>query len=288
VTAATSHPAGVRVRDEWDGHRLDLDAYLQRIGHDPGRDRSGAALAGLHRAHVAAIAFENLDIVLGRGVSVELDDVQAKLVHRRRGGYCYEHGLVFAAALQRLGFTVDRRLARIASNDGRPRARTHMVLQVHVGNERWLADVGFGSGLLEPLPLRASGARRQGDWAYSLASCGAGWQLREHGAEPPRVLYDFDDASQHIADVRVANHYSSTVASSPFVGRLVAVRKDEHTLHELLGRELTETGPRRPTRRRELSDHELADTLQEDFGLPLTRNELAALIATLPAAGDPR
>ena len=273
---------------DWDTERLDLGAYLERIAHQPAPGTTAEVLIGVHRAHVAAIPFENLDIVLGRGVSVELDDVQAKLVQRRRGGYCYEHGLLFAAALQRLGFTVDRRLARIASKDGRPRARTHMVLQVHVGDERWLADVGFGSGLLEPLPLRATGPRRQGDWAYSLASCGAGWQLRDHGVAPPRVLYGFDDASQHLADVRVANHYSSTVASSPFVGRLVAVRKDEHSLRELLGRELTETGPRRPTRRRELTDDELADTLQEDFGLPLTRSELAALIATLPAAGDPR
>jgi len=46
----------------------------------------------LHRAYVPAIPFGNLDVILGRGISVELDDIQAKLVQRKRGGYCYEHG----------------------------------------------------------------------------------------------------------------------------------------------------------------------------------------------------
>jgi N-hydroxyarylamine O-acetyltransferase len=58
-------PTRAPARDEWDSHRLDLDAYLERIEHGPGPEPGGAALAGLHRAHVAAIAFENLDIVRG-------------------------------------------------------------------------------------------------------------------------------------------------------------------------------------------------------------------------------
>jgi N-hydroxyarylamine O-acetyltransferase len=61
--------------------------------------------------------------MLGRGISVELEHVQAKLVHRRRGGYCYEHGLLFAAALERLGYRVDRLLARTGDPAQHPRRR---------------------------------------------------------------------------------------------------------------------------------------------------------------------
>jgi N-hydroxyarylamine O-acetyltransferase len=78
----------------------------------------------LHRAHLAAIPFENLDVVLGPRVSVELDRIQDKLVRGRRGGYCYERNLLFAAVLQRLGYPVQRLLARVGDDPVRPRPRT--------------------------------------------------------------------------------------------------------------------------------------------------------------------
>ena len=106
---------------EWDIDRLDLEAYLRRVGFAGDTAPTVQTLAALHRAHVAAVPFENVDIVLGRGVSVELDSVQAKLVDRGRGGYCYEHGLLFGAALERLGYTVDRLLARVGGEEQRPR-----------------------------------------------------------------------------------------------------------------------------------------------------------------------
>jgi N-hydroxyarylamine O-acetyltransferase len=150
------------VSDEWGTDELDLPAYLDRIGQ-PAGEPDGATLARLHRAHVAAIGFENLDVVLGRGVAVDLAAVQDKLVERHRGGYCYEHGVLFAAVLTRLGFDVDRLLARIGHDPQRPRARTHMALRVTGSDGQWLADVGFGTGLLTPLPWTDDGREgRQG------------------------------------------------------------------------------------------------------------------------------
>ena len=67
-------------------------------------------LFSLHRAHANSIPFENLNIVLKHGISLDLDAVQDKLVHQSRGGYCFEHNLLFSALLERLGFEV-RRLA---------------------------------------------------------------------------------------------------------------------------------------------------------------------------------
>src|SRR5579862_6589879 len=102
--------------DEWSVATLDLDAYLERIGYagPAGKlEPSGKTLGALHRAHLAAIPFENLDIMLGRGVKVDLESIAAKLVHARRGGYCFEHGQLFGAALERLGFEVERLLARV-------------------------------------------------------------------------------------------------------------------------------------------------------------------------------
>jgi N-hydroxyarylamine O-acetyltransferase len=273
----------VRMTSEWDIEQLDLGAYLRRIGYDADPSPTAAALAALHRAHLATIPFENLDIVLGRGISVELEAVQRKLVEARRGGYCYEHGLLFAAVLERVGFDVDRLLARVGGDGYRPRARTHMALRVRAGGEAWLADVGFGSGLLEPLPFSGAGdaePRRQGGWEYALAAVGPhAWELRERRDGEWLVRYGFDDQRQHPADVVVANHFTSTWPRSPFVTRSVVVRKDEDALRELIGRTLTTTWPDGSTEERGVADSEVADVLRDIFRLELDADEIAGIAA---------
>jgi N-hydroxyarylamine O-acetyltransferase len=271
------------MNDEWDIDQLDLPAYLRRIGHDGETQPTQATLTALHRAHLAAIPFENLDIVLGRGVAVDLDSVQRKLVQRRRGGYCYEHGLLFAAALERLGYPVDRLLARVGGDGERPRARTHMTLRVRAGDERWLADVGFGSGLLEPLPFDARGPRTQDAWSYELAETGShSWALRERAGREWVTRYAFDDERQHPADVVMSNHFTSTFSGSPFVGKLVAIRKDAESIRALTGRQFAVTRPDGSTHERRLGDDELADALRDVFGIELTDDEVAQIIAATP------
>jgi N-hydroxyarylamine O-acetyltransferase len=90
---------------------FDLDAYLERIGLD-GRP----SIAQVHRAHLTSIPFENLDPHQGVAVSLEVEDLERKLVSERRGGYCFEQNLLLKAALEALGAEVDMFLAR-------PRAR---------------------------------------------------------------------------------------------------------------------------------------------------------------------
>ena len=110
----------------WNIESLDLDAYLARIGHArvaPSAD----ALRSLHRAHVLAIPFENIDVILGTHPGIGLDAIQAKLVGRQRGGYCYEHALLFGAALEQLGFDVVRRVGRVQPHKAGP--RTHGLVR---------------------------------------------------------------------------------------------------------------------------------------------------------------
>jgi N-hydroxyarylamine O-acetyltransferase len=268
------------MNDEWDIDQLDLPAYLRRIGHDGDTKPTQATLTALHRAHLAAIPFENVDVVLGRGIAVDLDSVQRKLVQRRRGGYCYEHGLLFAAALARLGYPVERLLARVGGDGERPRARTHMTLRVRAGDELWLADVGFGSGLLEPMPFDAGVPATQGAWTYTLAETGPrSWALRERRGEEWVTRYAFDDERHHPADVVMANHFTSTFPRSPFVGQLVAVRKDADSLRALTGRQFAVTHADHSTEERRLDDDELAEALRDVFGLALTDAEVSQLIA---------
>src|SRR5262245_46685487 len=136
-----------------------LDAYLRRIGYRGPRAASPEALAALHEAHVAAVPFENLDILLGRTISLDLDALEAKIVSGRRGGYCFEQNTLFRAVLERLGFRVTSLAARVRGGDVL-RPRTHMLLRVDLDEGPWLADVGFGGdGLVHPLPLAAGPGR---------------------------------------------------------------------------------------------------------------------------------
>jgi N-hydroxyarylamine O-acetyltransferase len=289
VSDETLHGTAVRnsepvVSSGWDTDRLDLDAYLARIGHNRELDPSASTLTALHRAHLAAVPFENLDIVLGRGIAVDFASVQDKLVRRRRGGYCFEHGILFAAALERLGYSVDRLLARVGGDEQRPRPRSHMTLRVRANAGQWLADVGFGDGLLEPLPWDDTrAAHRQGGWTYQLVSAGgSSWQLRERLGQEWTVRYRFTEEPQHASDVTVANHFTSTHPSSRFVGQVVVVRKDADAARRLVGRRLTTARPDGSSDERMLTDAEVADALADDFGVPLSRAEAGNVIAALP------
>lgn len=275
---------------EWGLDALDLAAYLDRVAFTGATDARPETLARLHRAHVAAIPFENFDVILGRGVSVDLSTIQSKLVRSRRGGYCYEHGLLFAAVLQRLGFCVERRLARVGSDLARPHPRTHMVLTVTADDSsRWLADVGFGSGLLQPIPLQPHTPVTQGAWTYQLAHPDADadaelWLLQEQVEGGVwATLYSLAEERQHLADVVMSNHYTSTWPSSPFVAQLVLVRKDEHQIRSLIGRQLTHSRPGTPDAVLQLDDRAYAAAVHE-LGINLSRADTDALIAHLPPA----
>src|ERR1700732_3402975 len=149
---------------------IDLNAYLGRVGYTGDRRPTASMLRELHLAHATHIPFENLDILLGRPIQLDLESLQAKLVHGKRGGYCFEQNLLFAAALEGLGFSVTRLAARVRLGRAQLLPRTHMLLKVDVDGGPWLADVGFGGeGLLLPVPMSPGDVSRQDCWTYRVS-----------------------------------------------------------------------------------------------------------------------
>jgi N-hydroxyarylamine O-acetyltransferase len=133
---------------------FELEAYLARIGYLGPRAPTLEVLRALTAAHAQAIPFENLDVLLGRRIALDVDALFDKLVRQRRGGYCFEQNGLFLHVLATLGFDVRPLSARVRLD--RPRSdtppRTHMFLRVELGNESWLTDVGVG-GLSLTAPL---------------------------------------------------------------------------------------------------------------------------------------
>ncbi len=272
--------------DPWQTERLDLEGYLGRLGvaaRDPGLD----ALAQLHEAHVRSFTFDNIDVLIGRHPGVSLEAVQQKFVGRGRGGYCFEHASVFAAALERLGYQVRRHLGRVGDPAaGTQQGRTHMVVEVVLDDRRYLCDPGFGMSLLRPIPMsdRAEDDYPSG-WRYRLRRTEAGhWalhRLREQGWE---VAHTTDELEVTPADVLVGHHFTSTFPGSHFTTTLMVTK-------HLPGRHVTVTHetvtvrtPGEPTEHRPLRAGEFEQWLAV-MEVPLHPDELARLLARLRALG---
>src|SRR5690242_9584054 len=133
---------------------LDLDRYCRRIGMAAGAPDLDLLRTVIAR-HVAAIPFENLDIILGRPIRLDIGSIQAKLVDSPRGGYCFEQNTLLKAALERLGFQVTSLMGRVVRGHAADvmTPLTHMLLRVDLPEGAYLADVGFGN-LTPTHPLR--------------------------------------------------------------------------------------------------------------------------------------
>jgi N-hydroxyarylamine O-acetyltransferase len=207
------------------GRALDVLAYFDRIGHQGPSPPSLGTLQALHRAHLTAVPFENLDIALGRPVVCEEATILGKIVTRRRGGFCYELNGAFAALLRELGFRVTLLSARVPRDDGSEGPQfDHLALRVDL-DEPWLADVGFGDSFLEPLRLHMGMEQSQGRRTFRIvdqhnslhvevAEPGASWTREYSFSLIPRQLGDFADMCR----------YHQTSPESPFTRKRVCSR----------------------------------------------------------------
>jgi N-hydroxyarylamine O-acetyltransferase len=247
---------------------LDLDAYLARIGYTADLAPNLSTLRGLHQAHATSIPFENLDILLGRSIDLDLASVFDKLVTRRRGGYCFEQNTLFAAVLEAVGFQVTRLGARVLMGTDHIRPRTHMLLSVETEGASWLADVGFGGeGLLTPILLDQRNPAEQFGRAFRVDDRGTIKVLQALHAEGWFNLYAFTLERQYPIDYVVANHYTSTHPDSIFVKALIVQRMSTRSRWVLRNFQLTEVN-RDGDIIRHLSDNEaLLAELAGVFGL---------------------
>ena len=246
-----------------------LDDYLRRIGVSAPVDPTADTLRRLHRAHREAFLFENLAIQTGGTVSLELQDLERKFLDANRGGYCFEHNTLFAAALADLGFSSTALLGRVRRGPPSQWGRTHMVLRVPIDGEIWLADVGFGAqSLLEPMPLRDGESAHQLGLTYALRREGQLWVLSMRDAATAMDLYEFTDDPQTPVDIEIANHYTSTHAASVFRRTLTIQRVTRDERIALRGETLVRQRDGRAFEER-IDPARLQQAVREVFGIEL-------------------
>jgi N-hydroxyarylamine O-acetyltransferase len=271
----------------------DLRAYFERIGYTGSAAPSLAGLEDLHALHVEAIPFENLSPFLGEPVNLDLASLEAKLVRGGRGGWCFEHNLLFSYVLIAMGFDVTRLAARVRWNvpAGVVTARSHMLLLVKLDEGDYIADVGFGGlTLTAPLELRAGAEQSTPHEAHRLSAHGNGYLLEARVDDAWQALYAFDMHAQQIADYEVSNWYLCHHPASLFVGGVVAARAAPEARHALRNTRYSVHHPDGTTERRFIAsvDDYLA-TLSGPFRIrvpdaPNLRTKLQQVIDSNPAS----
>ncbi|MGZ6016739.1 MAG: arylamine N-acetyltransferase family protein [Phenylobacterium sp.] len=254
---------------------MELQAYLDRIGFEGAVRPDAATLRALHRTHMQAIPYENLDVQFGRPLTPDPAAAYDKIVRRRRGGWCYEMNGVFGAMLQAAGFKVTR-LAGAAMREVRGdfTIGSHLVLLVELPDGPWIADVGFGDGALEPFPLAASPLSFEG-YEFRLQTLDERWwRFHNHEFGGARS-FDFAVEPADPAVLQTKCEWLQSAPESPFVQNLVCQRYRGDEILQLLGRTYRQV---RPGARRErlIEDaDDLVRVLRDDFTLDLP--EAAAL-----------
>lgn len=221
----------------------DLDAYFERIGYAGGHEPTLATLCAIVDAHVRTIPFENLDVLLGRAIRLDVPSIMHKLVHEHRGGYCFEQNGLLLHVLEVLGYQVVPLSARVRVQ--RPRdftpPRTHVFVRVELDGESWLADVGVG-GLSPTSPLRLHTADEQPtphEPRRIVREDGRLFHQARLGDEWHDVC-EFTLEQMPLIDREVGNWFTSTHPQSHFRNRLLVARAAPHGVrHTLLNRELT-------------------------------------------------
>jgi N-hydroxyarylamine O-acetyltransferase len=246
---------------------VSLSAYLRRIGFEQRPRPDLDTLRRLHRAHLQAIPYENLDVQLGRGASRDPQAIFDKLVTRRRGGWCYEMCGLHAWALESIGFAVTPLAGGVGRRDrGEASVGNHLVLLVEL-DRPYLADVGFGNGLLEPIPIVDGERARQGIFEYSVERLDDAWWRLHNPTQTGAESYDFTlaRADEALLDERCA--WQQTSPDSPFVQNVVVQRHVADGLVMLRGKVLTRITAAGAAARDLASAEEYVDTLVDVFDL---------------------
>jgi len=252
---------------------LDLDAYLDRIGWTGSREPTFATLAGVLHAHVRRIPFENLDVLLGRSIDLDLGALQRKLVRARRGGYCFEHATLFAAALEALGFAPVRHSARVVLVSPRTEVpRTHMFLTVALPEGTFVLDPGFG-GLAPDRPVPLVDAPRANGTSHWMAHDGAYRVLKARTGDKIVDCWATTLEPDNASDFIVANYYTSTHPASAFRNRLMLRAFAGDARVSVMNRSVT-IADGTTSRTHELADRAaLRAMLVEHFGFDLPEAE---------------
>ena len=258
-------------------------SYLQRLGFDAPPAPTLETLRQLQLRHTGAFPFENLTTLSGEPVLIDLPSIEQKVLHERRGGYCYELNNLYLALLQELGFDARGISGRVVM--GQPEsawtARTHRLSLVTLDGVRYISDVGFGGMVpTAPLLLDTEDEQLTPHESYRIEQHVDGYTLRAQVAGEWRAMYIFDLQRQEDIDYTVGNWYVSTHPESSFAKQLMVARTGEGWRRTLNNGSFAIHRLGHDSERRQVTDVQaLLSLLEGEFGIRVPEHE--TLVRTL-------
>lgn len=242
-------------------------------------------LQQIHKAHLTTIPFENLDIHTKNPIYLDKDSLIKKMIDNKRGGYCYESNELLALALEYLGFTVHRLVARALFPE--QRTRGHKILIVEFKDEYWLTDVAFGgNSIYQPLKLPCHQANMtydmQNDDEYMLVLGLDKYRINTYCLKMKMNntwvdLYAFNLFETLAIDFMILNHAMSTYFDSPFVKQRICAIYTEQGRKLLLDNVFKIRNGSKNIEKY-LTNHEYIDVLENEFGIYLSPAERQVLM----------
>jgi N-hydroxyarylamine O-acetyltransferase len=253
---------------------LDIQFYLDRIGHEKSIRPDIETLRNIHRAHILTVPFENLDIHSGEQIRLTEQALWEKIVTKKRGGFCYELNGMFAWLLNQIGFQVTYLNGRVYNEQGEyGRDFDHLALMVQIpgDNSQYLADVGFGDSFVEPLRIEFSSEQVQGPRGYRLEKAKDGINLCRRDFDGGwKRQYFFDLIPRNFpSDYEAACHYYQTSPKSSFTQKRIVTRATPTGRLTLDDRYLSITTDGQREKRPLENEDEFRELLKSFFGISI-------------------
>ncbi len=233
---------------------MDISGYLKRINYNGIVYRDLSTLRELQYNHVFSIPFETLDIHNQIPILLQINFLYQKVIHDRRGGYCYELNVLFHHLLMLCGFDVYMIGGRLQhGNNKYGREFEHLALLVTLHGRKWLVDVGYGDFSLTPLALMPGEIQSDGRNYYQIIDPVvidgkeyfgvAKWSASKQDF---KIDYVFTLTPRVLADFEKMNEYHQTSPESHFRRSLICTLPTREGRISLINNKLirTENGKR--------------------------------------------
>ena len=253
---------------------MNTSTYLERIAYRGPLRPSIEALRSLHRKHLLSVPFENLDIHLGRPITLSDDAFCDKIIKRGRGGFCYELNGSFAILLKSLGFKVSMLSARVARKDGGFTPEfDHMTLLVRL-RERWLADVGFGDSFIEPKRVDSVAPQKDDGQFYRITSNADGRLLSrwDEGGKSWKPQYLFRFRPRRLEEFIPRCRYQQTSPNSHFRKGPMCTRRTPEGMVTLTDKKIIVTRGSKRVERPVKTTKEFNELLKRQFSIDPAKN----------------
>ena len=269
---------------------FDQDAWLQRIGYSGPVRPTLETLNRLIFAHAHSIAYETLDIMLGRPPRLDVATLQSKMITAKRGGYCFEQNMLFRAGLRSLGYRITSlqgRVVRGLAIDA-PRPAIHMLLKVELPEGTYLADVGFGN--LAPtcaLLLEPQVEQETPHETMRFIDVGGELTLQARLKGDWHHIYRVIPYPRHDSEYEITNWYTATHPETPYQGNIIVAKPGPNRSRiTMYNARVTKRDADGNSEKRWLTDdNAFKDVLREEFGLNMSDQEIEECVAVMKAKG---